>query len=569
MKPIKIPYGISNFGILQEEHYLYIDKTKYIEILESYPPYQFFIRPRRFGKSLFISMLEHYYDINKANDFDKLFGGTYIHEHVTEKHNGYLVLRLSFASIITNEGMGRLIESFDDCVISASKTFVDEYDHLLKMDAGRKASLEKGAEIALRNIIQQAKTANQKMMLLIDEYDNFTNDLIGQSNQELYLQLLSSEGYVRNFYKAIKDGTMSSVVRVFITGVSPLMLDDLTSGFNITHNLTLKRQLNEMLGLTQSELEDVVKKLALPQGIDLVQLYEDMRYHYNGYLFSDEAVQRLYNPDMVLYFLENLQSEGKYPRNMLDDNVKTDYRKLRTLAMNFSGKADMERIMQDEKAVVQLVERFHLEDMYERKDNFISLLYYIGMLTVKEGILNKTVLGIPNYVIRKIYWEYFIENLTSESSLDRDAVSTSITAMRESGESHLFIGELKKIMEALSNRDLMSFSEKSVKLLICALISMDGIYVIRSEMETNNGYIDMMLTKDVRYARYTKYEWLIELKYLKESDRSKLEEVNQAGLEQLARYSESELIIRSFSGGHLKKILLIVVGKTDIYIEDL
>lgn len=567
MKPIKIPYGISNFTMLREEQYLYVDKTKYIELLENYPPYQFFIRPRRFGKSLFISMLEHYYDINKAQDFDKLFSGTYIHAQVTEKQGSYLVLRLSFASIVTGEGLERLIKSFDENVLIPVRSFMKKYRHLLG-DAVFPANIEE-AESAMKFIIEQAQAHNQKLLLLIDEYDNFANDLIGRNSQELYLQLLSSEGYVRNFYKAIKDGTMSSVARVFITGVSPLMLDDLTSGFNITCNLTLEAELNEMMGLTQGELEDVVKRLVLPQDMDLVQVYKDMQYYYNGYLFYRKAKKRLYNPDMVLYFLNHLQRNHCYPDEMLDSNVKTDYRKLRTLAMNFSGKADMDKIMQDEKAVVQLVERFHLEDMYEKPENFVSMLYYIGMLTIKEGVLNKTVLGIPNYVIRKIYWEYFTEQLTSVTPINKEVVSSSIRLMREQGDISLFTAELTKIMAVLSNRDLMSFSEKSVKLLICALISADDIYVIRSEMETNTGYIDIMLTRDVRYAKYTNFEWLIELKYLKESERSKLEEVKQAGRAQLTRYSDSELVDRSFSGESLKKLLLIVVGKTEIYIEEL
>ncbi len=567
MKPIKIPYGISNFAMLREEKYLYVDKTRYIEVLENYPPYQFFIRPRRFGKSLFISMLEHYYDINKARDFDKLFGGTYIHEHITEKRNKYLVLRLSFSSIVTSEGIERLMKSFDDNVLIPVRSFVSRYSSLLgnvvfPVDI-------RNAESAIKFIIQHAHENGQQLLLLIDEYDNFANDLIGRNRQELYLQLLSSEGYVRNFYKAIKDGTMSSIVRVFITGVSPLMLDDLTSGFNITHNLTLKKQLNEMLGLTQGELQDVVEQLALSPDIDIVRVYEDMQYHYNGYLFSDEATQRLYNPDMVLYFLENLQREGKYPRHMLDDNVKTDYRKLRTLAMNFSGKADMDKILQDETTVVQLVERFHLEDMYDKPENFVSMLYYIGMLTVKNSMENVLELGIPNYVIRKVYWEYFAAKLEQEATLNHEIIKTVVRSMRLEGLIEGVVQEIQRILMVLSNRDLMEFNEKMIKLLLVTLISLDDIYVIRSEMETNTGYIDIMLTRDVRYAKYTKYEWLIELKYLKESERSKLEEIKQAGLAQLARYGESELITRGFSGESLKKILLVVIGKTDIYMEEL
>ena len=254
---------------------------------------------------------------------------------------------------------------------------------------------------------------------------------------------------------------------------------------------------------------------------------------------------------------------------MLDDNVKTDYRKLRTLAMNFSGKADMEEILQDETIVVELVERFHLEDMYEKKENFISMLYYIGMLTIQGTIGNMVKLGIPNYVIHKIYWEYFADQLAKETTLEQRHIKTIFQRMHSAGDIADVLVELQRILSVLSNRDLMTFNEKMVKLVILTLVNLDGMYVIRSEMETNSGYIDIMLTRDVRYTAYTKYEWLIELKYLKESDRGRLEEVKQAGLEQLARYSESELIAQSFSGQFLKKVLLVVVGKSDIYMEEL
>ena len=567
MKPTKIPYGISNFGMLREDHYLYVDKTRYIEVLENYPPYQFFIRPRRFGKSLFISLLEHYYDINKAQDFDKLFGGTYIHKHATATQGSYLVLRLSFASIATTAGMERLIKSFDDNILIPARSFVSRYSHLLCNAIFPEQITQ--AESAMKFIIDQAQENNQKILLLIDEYDNFANDLLGRNNRELYLQLLSSEGYVRNFYKAIKDGTMSSVARVFITGVSPLMLDDLTSGFNITSNLTLEAELNEMLGLTQEELEQVVVKLALPQDMDLGQVYDDMRYYYNGYLFYRNAKNRLYNPDMVLYFLNHLQRNHCYPDEMLDDNVKTDYRKLRTLALNFSGKADMEQILQEETAVVELVGRFHLEDMYEKRENFVSLLYYIGMLTIQGSIGNMLQLVIPNYVIRKVYWEYFADQLAQETSLEQRHIKTIFQRMHGAGEITDVVNELQRLLAVLSNRDLMIFNEKMIKLVLLTLVNLDGMYLIRSEMETNTGYIDILLTRDVRYTEYTKYEWLIELKYLPESRRGDLAAVRQAALAQLARYSGSEIVARGFSGGFLKKIVLVVVGKSEVYVDEL
>jgi hypothetical protein len=415
VKKTRIPYGISNFAMLREENYLYVDKTKYIEILENLPPYQFLIRPRRFGKSLFLSMLENYYDIHKKGQFMSLFGDLYIGQNPTPDQNNYLVLSLSFSSIVTSEGKERLIQSFDDNVISSVRSLVRICrDFLPEKDLPENVT---GAEMAIRFITQTALEAGVKIFIMIDEYDNFANDLIGSGNKQLYQDLISGEGYVRSFYKAIKDGTTKSIKRVFMTGVSPIMLDDLTSGFNITANLTLEKSLNEMLGFTGEEVHGVIVEL----GLDLVfkeeELLKDLRKYYDGYRFCGEAGERLFNSDMVLYFLTALQENKQYPRNILDHNAKTDYRKLQELAFNFRDEETIDLLISRENIVTELVERFTLKEMYLRKENFISLSYYLGMLTIKGVKKNRYILSIPNYVVKTIYWEYFLDQLEKRHKL--------------------------------------------------------------------------------------------------------------------------------------------------------
>lgn len=566
MQKLRIPYGMSNFEELREEGYLYVDKTNYIEILETYPRYQFFIRPRRFGKSLFISMLENYYDINKKKKFDTLFGDLYIGKNPTKERNGYLVLRLSFASILTSEGKERLIESFDSGVMSKVRTFLEVYKDILEVrDLPDDVA---GAEIAIGYVTELAKKSGQKIFIVIDEYDNFVNDLIGQGNQDLYFDLLSSEGYVRTFYKAIKDGTVTNISRVFMTGVSPIMLDDLTSGFNITTNLTMEKSLNEMMGFTEEETRNLLRKLNVCGDFKEDDLMKDMQKYYNGYLFNKDAGNKLYNTDMVLYFLKDIYLNNKYPENMVDDNVKMDYRKIQELALKFNDEETFDKIMTNEEISTKLVSRFSVRDMYTKKENFISILYYLGMLTIKGSDRANYILTIPNYVVKTIYWSYFEEKLRRKYNIDTKAevLTQAIGEMAETGDVKPFVEYLQGLLENLSNRDLINFDEKYIKVIFMTLLDMEGTYVILSEPEVKNGYIDLFLTANKAYEKFVNFDWIIELKYLKESERARLEQVRKEGLEQLKKYSESKKF-KHEENKKIKKMLFVVIGKKDVEFE--
>lgn len=404
----RIPYGISNFEVLREKNYLYVDKTSYIELLDRYAPYQFFIRPRRFGKSLFISMLENYYDINKKDKFEELFGDLYIGKNPTEEKNSFLVWKISFAGIDAGFGEENLRKSFNSKVILSAKNFIAHYSNLLDDDVIPKEI--DSAETIVQYISLLASKIKLPVFVLIDEYDNFANELITGGKQNTYGSILHGEGFVKVFYKALKDATMDNFNRIFMTGVSPIMLDDLTSGFNITRNYTLDENLNAVMGFTTEELSWIMDEVNIKNLELRKKICGDMTIYYNGYKFNKKS-NSVFNPDMSMYFLDNYLAYKEYPEDMIDNNVKTDYGRVNQLAYNFNDRESLEEIMTKGETSTMLVDRFNIHTMYSVKENFKSLLFYLGMLTIKgQGPLG-TILKVPNYVIKTIYWEQYFQKI--------------------------------------------------------------------------------------------------------------------------------------------------------------
>lgn len=569
-RPDRLPYGISNFKMLRSENNLYVDKTKYIRILESMPKYQFIIRPRRFGKSLFASMLEYYYDLGSGDIFEMLFGDLSIGKNPTALKNSYCILRMSFAAIITSESKDLMIESFDNNVSSAVRIAINRYENLWKNC--KEYNRDMTAIESLNLIKELAERNGQKLYLIIDEYDNFANDLIANQRDDLYYELVQSEGYVRAFYKAVKDGTQTGAIeRIYMTGVSPILLDDLTSGANMLENITLEKSLNEIMGMTEEEVANSVNLLGLDQKFDPDVLLHDMKEWYNGYKFSKRAEKKVYNTDMVIYFLNKIKMNGYYPDHILDQNAKTDYRKLQTLAMKFDDKKALDDIMKTGKTGVELADRFNLEYMYNNIDNLKSFLFYLGMLTIDKESEKQLELRIPNYVTRTIYWEYFTDNLRNEVKPEQDSLISKVRKMRREGDPAALMQYLEEVLGELSNRDLILFDEKNIKMVLTSLLFIDGIYIIRSENEVREGYADLMLTKDRRYEKYTRYEYMIEIKHIKQAayDRNPdiLDKINQEGRGQLKRYYNDRAARFGF-GEEIKLLLLTVIGKNKVYYEE-
>jgi hypothetical protein len=445
--------------------------------------------------------------------------------------------------------------------MSAAQEFLDKYGGLIHETTLPEEV--KSAETAIEYLRRTAKKAEKQVMVLIDEYDNFANELITGGERQTYENLMHGEGLVKAFYKAIKDATMDNFARLFMTGVSPIMIDDLTSGFNITENLTLKPTLNAMLGFTQHETEEILKLY----DIYSQETIEDMKKYYNGYRFSPVAEEYVYNSDMCLYFIKDMAEYKRYPMSMIDNNVKTDYSRVNQLALNFKDSETLETIITQGQISTVLVERFNLSTMYSKKENFASLLFYLGMLTIKEPFEDMVKLCIPNYVIRTIYWNQFYDILQKELDIQSNTLKTCIRQMRTNGDITSFIEFFKGLVSNLSNRDLIGMNEKGIKMIIMTLFGVDGTYMVLSEQENTEGYTDIFLQKKVQYGAYTKYQWILELKYLKESERQRLEEVRERGLSQLKSYAESIKVKQGIKPEELKQALIIVVGKKDVYCD--
>ncbi|MEQ6360555.1 AAA family ATPase, partial [Thermoanaerobacter thermohydrosulfuricus] len=392
----KIPYGMSNFRAMREEGYLYVDKTMYIEKIENLnSKYLFFIRPRRFGKSLFLSTLENYYDINNEKDFEKLFGDLYIGKNPTKLKNSYMVLELDFSGLDTGD-RERLEKSFKQNLIDSISSFLNKYHSIFKEINEIKEHIKEKPDIKsiINQLIEEVEKVGKKIYLIIDEYDHFANDIIAMGDSEFYREIVRASGFVRDFYETLKIGTKSVIDRIFITGISPIMLDDLTSGFNIALNVTMDLNLNEMLGFTEEEVVKILEEVGIEEK-EREKSLEELKELYDGYLFSAEAEKRIYNPDMVLYYLDSIVRYKKPPRNLIDDNVKTDYGRLNRLTMNEENKALLERIIKEEGIVAEIVTKFSFDRMYD-EEYFISLLFYMGLLTIERQEKTRLFLKIPN-----------------------------------------------------------------------------------------------------------------------------------------------------------------------------
>jgi len=385
----KVPYGESNYKKIIDENMYFIDKTRYIETLESMPSFQFFIRPRRFGKSLFLNTLQTYYDVNEKDNFDKYFGDKYIGKNKTDKANSYLVLRLSFAGIVTDMGKEQMIRGIETLIFNAIDVMVSANISSLE-NADISMFNDKDATQMINTLRTVLKKNNKSMFLLIDEYDNFANGLMIK-DEVMYKEIVHTDGYIKSFYKEIKEATAEgSIGRVFITGVSPILLDDLTSGANIFQNISNEHALNSMMGVTQEELEELVGYYKLSEYENKDELLANMKEFYNGYRFNNEAEETVYNTGMIMYIANKMNFNKKYPKDMLDDNIKTDYGKIRTLAQNFESKSELREIIEENKLIgpVDIKSRFGIDKLFngtEKQDNFASLMYYLGLLTIKAG----------------------------------------------------------------------------------------------------------------------------------------------------------------------------------------
>lgn len=439
--PKRIPYGMMNFIDVREDDCYYVDKTRFIPLVERANKYFFFIRPRRFGKSLTLSMLRHYYNVLEADRFERWYGGLYIGHHPTPERNSYLVLYLNFA--IINGELGNYRKSLDAHCNTRFNSFCDVYADYLPADTKEGLNKKNGAVEQLDYLCEQCTKAGQSIYLFIDEYDHFTNQILAEPDcLDSYKNETHGTGYLRSFFDTVKAGTDASIKRCFVTGVSPVTMDDLTSGFNIGTNYSLSAEFNEMVGFTESEVRQMLEYYAgtceFHHTTD--ELIEVMKPWYNNYCFATQCYgdTTLYNSNMVLYFIDNyIRNKGNIPCNMMEENIRVDYNKLRMLIRKdkeFAHDASaIQTIVQQGYITGTLKTGFPAEAIAE-PDNFLSLLFYFGMLTISGTLEGETKLTIPNEVVREQLYTYLLDTYNeadlSFSTYDKDKLASRLASRR-------------------------------------------------------------------------------------------------------------------------------------------
>ena len=560
----KPPYGNSNFADLIESGYAYVDKTRFIEYLENENNrFQFFIRPRRFGKSLFLSALEHYYDIKGKNKFEKIFGNLYIGKHPTPEQGMYAVMNFDFSGLDTSN-LENFKKTFLGKIQNSIIDFFRRYGNLFpNAEEDIKHIKEKDLSInALTTAYTAASGAGVPIFAIIDEYDHFANNLIAMG--DTYKNEVGKTGIVRSFYEALKEGTKSVVRRIFITGISPMMVNDLTSGFNMADNLSLDVMYNEMLGFTKEEVEWLMTEA----GVDKTKIKVDMETYYNGYLFNQDAENRVYNSQMVLYLFNQILRLGKQPKDVVDKNLQTDYERLRRLAENENNRERLLQIIKDDGIFGEVVEKFSLEKL-NSEEYFVSLMFYLGMLTNGGNTKGRNWLKIPNYSIKTLYWEYAVSFAQDFEKKQISAIDLTdvMSKMAYDGDFKSYLDFFtENYLKRLSNRDLINFDEKLVKVMLLSTLFTSGFYLPVSENENVNGYTDIYLQKSLS-AQDMKFEYVFELKYLKAEAKSseKIAKLREA-LEQLEKYRKDP---RFANRSDIKFVAIMFEGKSSYTAREL
>lgn len=572
--PKRIPYGVADYGRLRRENAYYVDKTHYVPKIEAAPFYLFCIRPRRFGKSLWLSVLQHYYDVNQADNFDFLFGETYIGRQPTPDRNSYLILFLNFALI--NPAIDKVEASFESNGTNEIDSFLRRYQRFFS-DA-ESDYVQAGANVAdkLQRVFYHAVEHQLKIYLLIDEYDNFANTILTTYGQDAYHDLTHGAGFFRYFFNLLKGATggqISGLTRLFITGVSPVTMDDVTSGFNIGTNISIDSGYNEMVGFTEAEvrsmLGDYQRYGLLPLGIE--RSLQLMQLWYNNYRFGQRAATPMYNSDMVLYFLLRTDADSGVPLNLIDENIRIDYNKLRHLMAvdqrlngNFSL---LRRIIEEEETTSPIKLSFPLEQILEH-ENFISLLYYFGLLTMAGVTDGKPLLRIPNRTVKDLMYGYIRSGFADVNvfKLDVWKLSRLIDDMAYRGQWLPFFDYLSaEIQQQASVRDHLN-GVKVLQGFLLAYLNVTHNFLTWSEREMGGGFVDLYLEPFLSRYPGIKYGYLIELEYVsnshfnkKDFDQSLAKEKAEAA-RQLQQYANDPRLTQVAKTATLKKLVLIYKG---------
>jgi hypothetical protein len=522
-----------------------------------------YLRPRRFGKSLLLSILNYYYGLQYTGLFNTLFGKTYIGTNPTPKAHKYMMLRFDFSGINTDTEEG----TFRGFLLKVSKgieAFLTDYDTLFTKEQAKLILNNKQPNEMIQELLSayKANKIQPQIYLLIDEYDHFANELIS-FNYAYFSDIVTENGYVRKFYEVLKWGTAEAIIdRLFITGVSPITVDSLTSGFNIATNITLFADFHQMVGFDEAEVSSILAAIDMPEA-QIPATLNDMHLWYDGYLFSHKAKNKVFNPNMVLYFAQEYQMTREYPREMLDENIATDYGKIQKL-FSIQGREEREEeylhilkeLLESGEVTSSLTSQYSFTRGFTQSD-LVSLLFYMGFLTIKSVTLSRYTFTFPNYVIKKLYADYFFNSILNKAQLpfDNTPVNEAIEDMAQKGDPTQFFEQVKLVIKYFSTRDSAHFSENTLKAVIISLLHQQGFYYIHSEYETNWSYMDVFL--EAIRGQKPQYEVTMELKYVKKAGKKATDTLLKAAKVQLQGYLDTP---KFSTRTNIKSFVVVVAG---------
>lgn len=578
-----VPYGVADFATVIEQNLYYVDKTMFIPELEKQPRNLFFIRPRRFGKSIFLSMLYSYYDCTQSHKFQSLFGNLWIGQHPTPLLGKYQVLFLDFSQITGN--IDKLETKFNSYLSINLDAFVRQYSEYYQAEM-EEILAQEDFEEKMELIFKAAKAHQYHLYLIIDEYDNFTNVILNERGENVYHAITHADGFYRDVFKKFK----GNFERIFMMGVSPVTLDDVTSGFNIGWNISIKPEFDEMLGFSTTDVVEMFTYYkehgSIPVDSDIDAIVNDMKPWYDNYCFAEEALKkktRMFNCDMVLYYLRNYMDNGCSPRQMIDPNTRTDYGKMKKLLqfdkLDGERKGIIRKIAEEEQIVTQLYESFSAYQI-PKAEIFPSLLFYYGMLTIKGTRGSKLILGIPNNNVRKQYYGYLEEEYQAKAYVDVNQLTDYYYDMAYDGKWEEGLRFMADAYAKVSSvRDGIE-AERNLQGFFMAYLNLNDYYITAPELELNHGYCDFFLLPDLTHYA-SQHSYILELKVLSKKDFSaivegeftedgkpmtKAEKQWREAVEQILRYAEAprvealrqgtklHLIIMQFEGWELKRM---------------
>lgn len=561
MEEIKqVPYGVSDFVTVRERNLYYVDKTMYLSLLEQQPDNLFYIRPRRFGKSLFISMLQAYYDKAMTDRFDSLFSGLWAHEHPTPLRGRYQMLYLDFSQV--GGDIDHLSTHFEEyCKVKLDgfmRKYQNEYPEVVVKVFFEIQTVS--GKLAL--IRDNAGALRIPLYLIIDEYDNFTNIVLNEKGEEVYHAITHASGFYRDVFKKFK----GMFERIFMTGVSPVTLDDLTSGFNIGWHLSMNPKFDKMLGFSTEDVRAMLlyyKEVGmLPAESDVEVMLTEMKPWYDNYCFAKECLKqdaRVFNCDMVLYYIRQYMDSGHSPERMVDPNTKTDYNKLKKLLqldrLDGDRRGVIRRIVEEGQIITEVEESFPAKDL-TNPNIFPSLLFYYGMLTIKGTYGSQLILCIPNNNVRKQYYEYLLEGYNEYSGIRISSLLTLFTRMSFDGQ---WWEALQYIADAYKNLSSVRDSiegERSIQGFFMAYLSLNDYYITAPELELSHGYCDFFLLPNLTHYQ-SKHSYIVELKYLPKKDfEAKAAEQWQQAVEQIDSYARAPRVEALRQGTQMHKIVM-------------